>query len=128
MNRDSNLSMIGSIVMKLCNKKTELANEQKQYLLDAFRKILNDESADIALGLKQQGQGGKSGDEWLMRYRHWMVVARIKEVLAEQEIDTPTEAVFCAVAKEPVCDIHDGKRQAYIDADTVKKIWYTATS
>lgn len=127
MNRYSNLSMIGSIVMKLGNK-TELADEQKQYLLDAFRKILNDESADVALGLKQQGRGGKSGDDYLVDRRNWMVVCRINDILREQEIETPTEAVFRAVARKPVVDIHDGKRQAYIDADTVKKIWYTANS
>lgn len=127
MNRASNLSMIGSIVMKLCNK-TELATEQKEYLLEAFLKILNDESADVALGLKQQGRGGKSGDDYLVNLRRWMVIARINEILAEQEIDTPTEAVFLAVAKMSVNDIHDRKRQAYIDADTVKKIWYTVNS
>ena len=124
MNRYSNLSMIGSIVLRLGNN-TGLGDEQKTYLLEAFRKILNDEPADVALGLKQQGRGGKSGDEYLVDRRNWVVVCRINDLLREQEIETPTEAVFRAAAKEPIVDIHDGKRQAYIDWQAISKIWYS---
>lgn len=125
MSRASSLSMIGSIVMKLVNN-TKMANEQKQYLLDALQQILSGVPADIAFGLKQKGRGKQSGDPELIQYRKWLVVCRINEILKEQEIETPTEAVFLAVSEIPVVSIHDPTRRAPLNVGDIKKIWYAA--